>query len=242
VGDTVQNNFLRRRPGPLNRVLLCVAVQQDIHFRHFGNPTAIDLALKLDRELHSHRLPPPRAEQMSDDLAGRPWLLTRRGLAGLGVTTMGDGQLLATSRATGVRSIAQIVTKSLFGYFDYTLRASVSDEWSAPVILYGDNGSGKTTILELLFHLLSPAPNRGHRNAIAKIPFKMFQVVLTDGTSVTAARAAERLIGGYAMIAERSGDRIADCIFDPSLPDKFSPPDTEKEFLGFLKSLNLAIY
>lgn len=77
MGDTVQNNFLRRRPGPLNRVLLCVAVQQDIHLRHFGNPAAINLALKLDRELHSHRLPPPRVEEMTDDLAGHAWLLTR---------------------------------------------------------------------------------------------------------------------------------------------------------------------
>jgi hypothetical protein len=57
MGDTVENNFLRRGLGPLNRVLSGVAVQQDVHFRHFGNPTAIDLAVKLDRELHSRRLP-----------------------------------------------------------------------------------------------------------------------------------------------------------------------------------------
>jgi hypothetical protein len=45
----------------LNRVLLCVAV---------------NLALKLDRQLHSHRLH-PRTERMTDDLAGHAWLLTR---------------------------------------------------------------------------------------------------------------------------------------------------------------------
>ena len=58
MGDAVENNFLRCRLSPLNRVLFGVSVQQDVHFRHFRNPTAIDLAVKLDRELHSHRLPP----------------------------------------------------------------------------------------------------------------------------------------------------------------------------------------
>ena len=58
MGDPVENNFPRCRLGPLNRVLLRVPVQEDVQFRHFGNPTAIDFAVKLDRELHSHSLPP----------------------------------------------------------------------------------------------------------------------------------------------------------------------------------------
>jgi energy-coupling factor transporter ATP-binding protein EcfA2 len=143
---------------------------------------------------------------------------------------------------TTERAITQIITKSLFGYLDYTLSVTANAGPSDGIILYGDNGSGKTTILELLFHLLSSAPNRGHRNAIAGVPFKMFQVVLTDGTSITAARAADRLSGAYALIAERSGDRIADCIFDPESLNKFSPPDTENEFLSFLDSLNLSVH
>ena len=57
MGDAVENNLLRCRLGPLNCVLLRVAVQQDVHFRHFGNSTAVDFAVKLDHELHSHSLP-----------------------------------------------------------------------------------------------------------------------------------------------------------------------------------------
>jgi len=59
VSDPVENNFPRCRLGPLDRVLLRVSVQEHVQFRHFGNPTPIDFAVKLDRELHSHRLPSP---------------------------------------------------------------------------------------------------------------------------------------------------------------------------------------
>ena len=59
MGDSVENNFPRCRLGPLNRVLLRVAVQEHVQFRHFGNPTPIDFAVKLDRELHCHSLPSP---------------------------------------------------------------------------------------------------------------------------------------------------------------------------------------
>ena len=58
MGDPVENNFPRCRLGPLNRVLLRIPVQENVQFRHFGNPTAVDFAVKLDRELHGHSLPP----------------------------------------------------------------------------------------------------------------------------------------------------------------------------------------
>jgi len=64
----------------------------------------------------------------------------------------------------GSRAISRISVTRLFGQFDYIL----SSEPTTPslshaniLILYGDNGSGKTTILKLLFHLLSPSNNRG---------------------------------------------------------------------------------
>ena len=155
-----------------------------------------------------------------------------------------SGQVLTTPEIITNRSISQIITKSLFGYLDYVLTPTQQGLWEDILILYGDNGSGKTTILELLFHLLSPAGLKGHRNAIARVPFKSFKVAFSDGTTVTATRAADRLTGAYALIAERAGDRILDCIFDPDAPEsgKFSPPNTEKEFLGFLESLDLTMY
>ena len=59
MSDPVEDNLPRCRLGSLDRVLLRLAVQKDVQFRHFGNPTPIDFAVKLDRELHSHSLPPP---------------------------------------------------------------------------------------------------------------------------------------------------------------------------------------
>ena len=79
-----------------------------------------------------------------------------------------------------------IEVRDLFGRYDYTL--SSNDDDRGLIILYGDNGSGKTTILQLLFHLLSTAPTRGHRTALGQIPFRRFEVALTNGTRVYAER------------------------------------------------------
>ena len=58
-GRSGRGQFPAPPTGPLNRVLLRVAVQEHVQFRHFGNPTAIEFAIKLDCELHSHSLPSP---------------------------------------------------------------------------------------------------------------------------------------------------------------------------------------
>jgi hypothetical protein len=58
--DTIQYDLPRRRLRPLNCILSRVAVQENVQFRHFGDPTAIEFAIKLNRELHSHSLAPRR--------------------------------------------------------------------------------------------------------------------------------------------------------------------------------------
>ena len=57
MGNPVENNLPRSRLSSLDRVQPGGSVQQDVQFRHFGNPTPIDFAVELDRELHSHSLP-----------------------------------------------------------------------------------------------------------------------------------------------------------------------------------------
>ncbi len=51
--DSVQKDLSRGRLGSLNCFPLRVPVQEDIQFRNFGDPTAVDLPVELDRKLHS---------------------------------------------------------------------------------------------------------------------------------------------------------------------------------------------
>lgn len=85
----------------------------------------------------------------------------------------------------------------LFGRYTYDIRVR-NDDAPRIILLYGDNGSGKTTILNMLWHLLSPSTNRGHRTALARIPFREFLVRLSNGDVITLKKTAE-LLGGYEI-------------------------------------------
>ena len=69
--------------------------------------------------------------------------------------------------------IITIKVEELFGLYSYELSLENKSQNKSPEIsfLYGDNGSGKTTILSLLFHILSPSLILGHRTYIANVPF-----------------------------------------------------------------------
>jgi energy-coupling factor transporter ATP-binding protein EcfA2 len=77
--------------------------------------------------------------------------------------------ILRTVRVTG-----------LFDKYDYSI--GLRDE--EPVagfddrlrLLYGRNGSGKSTILRLVFHALSGHPNRGHKQALVNLPFRTLAI------------------------------------------------------------------
>jgi ABC-type cobalamin/Fe3+-siderophores transport system ATPase subunit len=110
-------------------------------------------------------------------------------------------------------SIVRIEVEKLFGKYTYTLLKKDNNLVdSSLVILYGDNGSGKTTILKLLFHLLSPAIQMGHRSFLAKTPFQKFSVVLTDGTSIVAIRTSGTLTGSFALQLTKNNDTFIENI------------------------------
>lgn len=67
------------------------------------------------------------------------------------------------------------------------------------MLLHGDNGSGKTTLLKLAWNVLSAAEPRGHKTAIARVPFSEFSVTFRDGRNVTARRS-DSLIGTFDLI------------------------------------------
>jgi energy-coupling factor transporter ATP-binding protein EcfA2 len=84
--------------------------------------------------------------------------------------------------------IAKIITairvQGLFGLYTYKLPES--DELSEATILYGDNGVGKSTILRIVFHLLSAANNRSHRTALYKADFEKIEVDLVSNITIAA--------------------------------------------------------
>lgn len=90
--------------------------------------------------------------------------------------------------------ISSIRVTGLFGRYSYSLPSN-KDGLSDLNIIYGENGVGKTTLLNLVFHLLSPSDRRAHRTKISEIPFLSLIVTLHDGTVLTAAKDSQLLTG-----------------------------------------------
>lgn len=93
-----------------------------------------------------------------------------------------------------MHNLRAISITRLFGRYNYALPASTQllDDVN---ILYGENGAGKTTVLNLVFHLLSPSDSAGHRTRIAETPFVQLDVTLQDGTKVSAKKDPQLLVG-----------------------------------------------
>ena len=99
------------------------------------------------------------------------------------------------------RGITEIEVERLFGRYDYRIRLADGDHTEVPRIslLYGDNGTGKTTILQLIFHLISPSLSRGHRSYVARTPFQRFSISFSDGTRVATSRPSNKLSGAFRL-------------------------------------------
>lgn len=146
------------------------------------------------------------------------------------------------------RSIRRISVTKLFGMYDYELAVSdSSSETKKLLILYGDNGSGKTTILKLVFHLLAPEDNEGHKSKVAPVPFRRFEIDLHDNTKIWAARSQGRAVGTFSMGIKtgRKKERTVDFV----VKEEFSVRPTSRKhdaqirsFLGFLAELRISLY
>ena len=103
------------------------------------------------------------------------------------------------------KTVARVVVEKLFGHYTYNLQPSKGTLHSVSrlALLYGDNGSGKTTIAQLMFHLLSPGDERGHRTFLGTTRFKRFSVHFGDGTSISAERPGARLQGPYRIVSRK---------------------------------------
>ena len=80
--------------------------------------------------------------------------------------------------------ITAIRVEKLFGLYSYSLPEN--GLMSNAAILYGDNGVGKSTLLRLVFHLLSAANDKGHRTALSDADFENLEVDLSSGVTLSA--------------------------------------------------------
>ena len=118
--------------------------------------------------------------------------------------------------------VAVIEVTALYGKFNYRVDLlapveqvgedatdqllSVSED--RLTLLYGRNGSGKTSLLRLLFHAIAAGETRGHRTELARTEFQRFAVTLTDGTILSYARDDGRLTGGFLAKVARPGHEL----------------------------------
>ena len=154
--------------------------------------------------------------------------------------------------------VTEIAVDKLFGH--YTYKMTPSDPAGADprlLLLYGDNGSGKTTIAQLLFHLLSPGDRKSHRTFLAKTRFERFCVVFDDGISILAERRGQALEGEYYLVAKNGetsievpvrttddGDVKADCLDDKKLQEFFDafPTPLATYFLSDKRALRSDVF
>ncbi len=148
---------------------------------------------------------------------------------------------------TGGAVITGISVKRLFGLYDYQIPMDLqSDGIGRVLILYGDNGSGKTTILRLLFHLLAPATQEGHKSYVARTKFSDVEIHLADGNVVRAFRDEESVIGSFRMQVRKGGSPTAECLWaadkDLRIPSRSPDSESQDDFLGKLAALGISLY
>lgn len=96
--------------------------------------------------------------------------------------------------------IRSIEVNDLFGRYSYNIKVPRT-RTPRLILLYGDNGSGKTTILRLLYYLLSPAGPKGS-NVLAETPFRHLAILLSNGDIITTEKT-QGLVGPYEIRVER---------------------------------------
>lgn len=131
--------------------------------------------------------------------------------------------------------VSRIVVEPLFGNprYSYDLKPDGNiTSLSKLLILYGENGTGKTTLLWLLYHLLQ---HRIDKSYIAKVRFKRFAVFLGDSMEIAVERK-QSAEGSFTMSVSEPGRKKEE---QSVAVDEFGRllPMSEKDSLAFANFL-----
>jgi len=137
--------------------------------------------------------------------------------------------------------ILSIGISELFGYKEVKIDISQDDNL---VVLYGDNGSGKTTVLNLISHIFSPEPTKGHRTAIGNIVFKSIFISLSKKIELIIEREKARS-GPYIIIIKEADEIVVNWKWFPNNHPDYKDILREEEYKKYcqlMEKLNFNIF
>lgn len=145
--------------------------------------------------------------------------------------------------------IEKIEVKNLFGYFTYDVEKGNLNSNDKLFLLYGDNGSGKTTILKTIFYLLSSQDQSGHKTELAKTKFEKVIVYLNNGVSIGAVRK-NSFIGSYSYEIKQGKETLYKLFLKTETDDEISISlghETKEgiyyqKMLKFISNLNIKLF
>jgi energy-coupling factor transporter ATP-binding protein EcfA2 len=129
----------------------------------------------------------------------------------------------------------------LFGYKEIDIDISQDDNL---VVLYGDNGSGKTTVLNLIYHIFSPEPKGGHRTTIGKVTFKSISISLSNRIDIILTRDEMKPGPYHLRIKSVFKDIINWNWFPDDHPESILTDKDEeyKKYCDLMKNFNFSVF
>lgn len=143
--------------------------------------------------------------------------------------------------STNATHIVGISVRRLFGIYDYDLPTKDKKKNLENImILYGVNGSGKSTILKMLFHLLSAEHGVGHKSYVARVKFSSFEVCFSNGMAISASRHKDKLLGSYTMQIKKNNQILQKFFFEANEQNEILSHNQseEKSYFSFLDALS----